>query len=305
MTLLQLQYFRAIAEMQHFTKAAEKLMISQSNLSHAIRELEEELGAKLFMRQGRNIRLTRFGEIFLPYVNQSLEVLEEGKACLADYLNPNTGTIRLAAQPSLTDFTSYLTVRYLSETGRTNVNFQILQEGTYAGICQSLTQGKSDFVLSNEVTNVHADMIAIGHHDLVVLVSQNHPLAKHDKIRLEMLQDEKFIPYDHTCQLRSVTDHVFERLNIRPKITFETAQDHVIHALVSANQGVSIVPRPLGVVPYNVKVLEIENELPKPRKIYLSWNKEAYLSPAAECFKDFVRSQGMIFDEYRSAIRLS
>uniref|UniRef100_UPI001FABC6E7 helix-turn-helix domain-containing protein n=1 Tax=Clostridium symbiosum TaxID=1512 RepID=UPI001FABC6E7 len=58
MNLQWLYYFNTIAELEHYTRAAERLHVSQSNLSHAIKELEEELGAELFERKGRNIKLT-------------------------------------------------------------------------------------------------------------------------------------------------------------------------------------------------------------------------------------------------------
>lgn len=70
MNLRQLQYFKTIAELEHYTRAAEKLYVSQSNLSHSIQELEDELNVEFFVRKGRNIKLTKYGELFLPYVSQ-------------------------------------------------------------------------------------------------------------------------------------------------------------------------------------------------------------------------------------------
>ena len=79
MNLQWLYYFDTIAELEHYTKAAEKLHVSQSNLSHAIKELENEVGAELFERKGRNIKLSKYGEIFLPYVRQTLNSLASGR----------------------------------------------------------------------------------------------------------------------------------------------------------------------------------------------------------------------------------
>ena len=78
MNLQWLYYFNTIAELEHYTRAAEKLHVSQSNLSHAIKELENELGVQLFERQGRNIKLTKDGEIFQPYVIRTINSLEDG-----------------------------------------------------------------------------------------------------------------------------------------------------------------------------------------------------------------------------------
>ena len=77
----------------------------------------------------------------------------------------------------------------------------------------------------------------------------------------------------------------------------ETAQDVIMYGMVAANHGVAIVPRPLGGTPYNVKVLPIENEIPT-RKLYIQWNKEQYMPPAAEYFRDFIIRSGLIFNHF-------
>ena len=80
MTLLQLQYFQVLARVLHYTRAAEELHISQPSLSYSISELEKELGVKLFKKENRKISLTAYGEQFLPYVQRSLALLDEGAA---------------------------------------------------------------------------------------------------------------------------------------------------------------------------------------------------------------------------------
>ena len=88
MNLQWLIYFQTIAELENYTQATKKLHVSQSNLSHAMRSLEEKLGVELFEKDGRNIRLSKYGEIFLPYVNKTLDSLDEGIAKLKEFLDP-------------------------------------------------------------------------------------------------------------------------------------------------------------------------------------------------------------------------
>ena len=78
MNLQQLYYFKTIAQLEHYTKAAEQLNVSQSRLSHAIGDLEKELQVTLFVHQGRNVKLTRCGAFLLEYVSQSLDILDRG-----------------------------------------------------------------------------------------------------------------------------------------------------------------------------------------------------------------------------------
>ena len=82
MNLNQLIYFASLAQLQHVTRASEKLNIAQPSLSKAIANLEQELGVDLFEKQGRNVVLTRQGKLYLDYVEKALESLEEGRSAL-------------------------------------------------------------------------------------------------------------------------------------------------------------------------------------------------------------------------------
>ena len=79
MNLNQLYYFKTVAKLQHFRNAADELNISQPSLSQAISNLENELGTYLFERQGRNVKLTKYGKLYLEYVEEALNTLEIGE----------------------------------------------------------------------------------------------------------------------------------------------------------------------------------------------------------------------------------
>lgn len=298
MNLRQLYYFRTIAELEHYTRAAEKLYVSQSSLSHAIQELENELNVEFFVKRGRNVELTKYGRMFLPYVQKSLETLETGMAKLADYINPNTGTVVMAGFPSLAQFASDIIVRYVSETNRVDVRLQFNQEPTYAKLREQLLAGELDLIFSTEVDDPRVESAYIGDHQIVLLVPMGHRLARCGEADLRELDGENFISFDTSCQLRGMTDQIFRELGIRPNITMETAQDLIIDGLVAANHGVAIIPYPLGGAPYNTKVVRIANDIP-PRKLFLSWNTEQYLPPAAEYFRDFIIRSGEVFRQFR------
>ena len=89
----QLVYFSTLAHIEHYTKAAEILGISQPSLSHAISNLENELGIYLFEKQGRNVRLTRYGKIYLSYVDSALDELEKGNKQMNRFSDIESGTI--------------------------------------------------------------------------------------------------------------------------------------------------------------------------------------------------------------------
>ena len=289
MNLRQLQYFKTIAELEHYTRAAEKLYVSQSNLSHSIQELEDELNVEFFVRKGRNIKLTKYGELFLPYVSQALNLLDTGVARLQDYINPNSGTVVMACFPSLAEFAPELIVRYLSETNRVGVRLQFNQEATFMQLRDKLLAGEIDLLFCTKIDDPRVEGALIGEHQIVLLVPESHRLAQRESVDLRELDGEPFISFDNNCQLRSVTDELFRSLGIQPKITMETAQDVIMYGMVAANHGVAIVPRPLGGTPYNVKVLPIENGIPA---------QEQYMPPAAEYFRDFIIRSGLIFNHF-------
>ena len=297
MNLRQLQYFKTIAELEHYTRAAEKLYVSQSNLSHSIQELEDELNVEFFVRKGRNIKLTKYGELFLPYVTSALDSLETGVARLKDYINPNTGSVIMAGFPSLAEFVPEMIVRYFSETNRVGVRLQFNQEATYKTLREQILNGEVDLVFCTLVDDPRIGFSLIGEHQIVLLVPANHRLANRESVDLRELDGEDFVAFDNNCQLRGVTDELFQRLGINVRIAMETAQDVIIYGMVSANHGVAIVPKPLGGTPYNVKMLRIENDIPT-RQIYMQWNKEQYIPPAAEYFRDFIIRSGLIFNQF-------
>lgn len=297
MNLRQLYYFKAIAELEHYTRAAEKLYVSQSSLSHAIQELEDELNVEFFVKKGRNVELTKYGKMFLPYVQKTIETLETGKAKLADYINPNTGTVVMAGFPSLAQFAPDIIVRYVSETNRVDVRLQFNQEATYYELKEQLLAGEVDLLFATEINDPRIASSYIGEHQIILLVPKGHRLAQYDQVDLRELDGEDFISFDSDCQLRTVTDHIFEDLEIHPNITMETAQDIIMNGLVAANHGVAIMPFPLGGAPYNTKIVHIANDIP-PRQLYLMWNKDQYLPPAAEYFRDFIIRSGEVFTQF-------
>ena len=123
MNLFQLRYFVTLAKMQHYTKAAHELCITQPSLSHAISQLEAELGVALFEKSGRNTTLTSFGEEFLICANRTLATLDSGVSSLQRSARGD-GLIRLGMLRSLgVSFIPQLAARYLASHPEHDVRF--------------------------------------------------------------------------------------------------------------------------------------------------------------------------------------
>jgi len=100
MELRHLRYFDAVAETLHFTRAAERLHVTQSTLSHQIKQLEDELGTPLFDRSGKQVRLTEAGEVLRSHMTPALEQIDLGLQALRAPGEAITGSIRLGTTPS-------------------------------------------------------------------------------------------------------------------------------------------------------------------------------------------------------------
>lgn len=302
MNLQQLYYFRTVAELEHFTKAADQLMITQPSLSHSIRDLEAELGVHLFKRQGRNVKLTKYGVLFLEYVSEALDILEEGRRKLNDFINPDTGTVSLAYFSSLEEFIPYMVAKYYSsgkELAKALFQFQQLPNNS---IEDGLLAGTTDLAFVTGLENEKLECHKIGVHDLVLLVSIDHPLAQQDSVDLRVLKNEPFIVYDHQCRIRSYIDEILAIADVTPHIVSETTHDTIIYSYVAANHGLGLVPEPLGVRRYNVKTLRIENQVP-PREVFLTWKSMRYVSPAVKKFRDYIIESGFCLDGYRQSLK--
>ena len=124
MNLNQLYYFRTLAELEHYTKAAEKLNISQPTLSHSIAAMEKELGANLFEKQGRNVVLTKYGRIYIFYVENALTQLELGKNQIERLVSEGGGHVGLAYMTSVgTNFMPKLISDFLDDPQNKNISF--------------------------------------------------------------------------------------------------------------------------------------------------------------------------------------
>ena len=183
MNLSQLQYFKTLAKEEHYTRAAQILSITQPSLSHAIAQLEQELGTRLFEKKGRNVVLTRYGKIFLPYVEESLKVLEEGVQRTKELNGSKEGMIHLAYIYTLgSTFVPKMVRRFLDAYPDYHIEFHFIV-GTTGDILEGLKSDRYDMVFSSyQDGEPDIEFRQIGDQKLVLAVPKNHPLAMYDTV---------------------------------------------------------------------------------------------------------------------------
>ncbi|MDO4555884.1 MAG: LysR family transcriptional regulator, partial [Lachnospiraceae bacterium] len=240
MTLMQLMYFREVAKTRHFTAAANNLYVAQSSLSYAIHELEKELGVPLFIRyNNKTITLSDYGQAFLPFVENALLSLDEGKNEIESLKSPLYGKVKIAFFFSV----ALTTVPYLIHQFKTDnpdnhikLNFEVYHNWT--DLRDFLLRGRCDLVIScNELSsNIESRQFAT--QKIILIVPRWHPLAKKDFVTIEDIRNETIIAIDPTSNLDTAVKNMFTSANISPKLTYVTnwtsAQLHI-----SSGDGIS------------------------------------------------------------------
>ncbi len=287
MNLKQLHYFSVLARYEHYTNAAAHLSITQPSLSHSISQLEKELGILLFEKHGRNIRLTKYGKLFLHYVDRALNEIENGEKKLRDLTSPSQGIIELAFIYTLgPHFIPNLIQSFSNQEEFRNVTFTFSQ-GTTSELIQGLKDGKVDLAFSlDDESEPGIEFTPLIHQEMVLIVPYDHPLANENSIDLKDTVQYPYILFNEKNDFRRIIDNVFDHVGITPKIACEVKEDNAIAGLVTVNYGIAIMPRILSLKHLNVKVLHIKNHLPI-HYIYAARVKNRYPCPTTEIFQEF------------------
>lgn len=291
MNLSQLQYFRTLAKEEHYTRAAQILSITQPSLSHAIAQLEQELGTRLFEKKGRNVVLTRYGKIFLPYVEESLKVLEEGVQRTKELNGSKEGMIHLAYIYTLgSTFVPKMVRRFLDAYPDYHIDFHFIV-GKTGDIIEGLKNDQYDMVFSSyQDGEPDIDFRQIGDQKLVLAVPKDHPLAMYDSVDLKDTVDYPQIYFQKGSGLRPVVDQMYEQISVFPKIALEIEEDGSMAGLVAQGFGIAVMPDIPILKTLDVKTLTITNP-EYERHVYLATMKKRYLSPVAKSFIQFVMQE--------------
>lgn len=192
MNLSQLYYFSKLADLQHYTRAAKELFITQPTLSGSISSLEHELGVALFQKKGRNVELTKYGAEFLGYVNASLEQLDKGVAVMKSYSGESDG--------GLIDLGCIITVQtdYIPQLLNLyhRYDFNISQRRSQ-DLLAYLNDGKYDVVFCARDDDLGMDIhyVPALAQEFIIAMNADCPLADKEFIVPEDLEEVELITY--------------------------------------------------------------------------------------------------------------
>ena len=293
MNLFHLRYFVKLAHMRHYTRAAEALCITQPSLSHAIGQLEAELGVPLFEKTGRNTTLTHFGEEFLTCAEATLATLDAGVESMRRSAR-GEGLIRLGLLRTLgVEYIPRMAAGFLAARPGRDIHFTFHTDVT-SRLLEGLAARRFDLVFcSKPGEDLGLTAVPVEKQDLVLITPREHPLANRTTIDLRDTLPYPYIFFSRESGLRNVVDDLFQRIGEHPQIACETEEDQVVAGLVAQGFGIAVVPYMELLLRLDVKILQISYPTCE-RTIYMVTDERVFLSPAAREFRQFIRSGGRL-----------
>jgi len=279
MRIHQLKCFITLTQTLHYTEAANQLYVSQPSLSYAIKELENELGVKLFEKHGKTISMTKFAKAFLPFAQTAVDSLQAGALKLKDMMNPLN--LRLGYIFSLSyDFLPSIFSLLPTHTLNDNFTFSFYQ-GQSEELIHEIQQDKLDLAFSPNFEGDNISSFPIFSQEIFLVVPKTHKLASKKEVQISEIKDEKFALIKSGTHLRHVIDKVLDENDIDPNIVFEAEECNSIASYVASDFGISLIPRIPPLVQYNLSFLRLINN-PINRTIYLVWKTDSGIKPIIE-----------------------
>ena len=289
MTLNQLQYFYQAAKTQHFNHAADNLSISQPSLSRAIASLENELGVILFERMGRNVSLTKAGQVFLEQTEKILEDIAVAERKMHQ-LAASGGEISIAyVFPLSMHFIPGAARAFMDLKENKGITFNFAQ-GLSAENIDGLKNGKYDIIFgTRDTSEMSIRFVPVMRQKLVVIMPAGHELAERSFIDADAFNHYPVLTYDRTSGLGKQTRTFFRRYNLHPQIICESPDENGIASLVREGFGIALVA--------DINYSGIDNICIRPlapkyefyHTVYMGYLAGKYQIPAVSRFITFIQ----------------
>ena len=286
MDLAVLRLFRQVASGATVTDTATRARLTQPALSRALRRVEREVGAELFQRAGRTLRLTPAGHAFAAHVDAVLDRYDQGVRDVRELVDPDAGTVPLAFLHTLGAWLVPEVIRDFREQ-HPRARFELRQHGE-EGLVAELLDGTADLVL----TSGDPGLAAVEWRRLLVeplrlAVPPDHHLAGHQHVRLADAADETFILLRQGYGLRDTTEKLCAAAGFTPRVGFEGEEVETLRGLVTAGLGVALLPPPRGAS--TAPHLPV-TDVPSERDIGVAWLAGRELPPLSARFREHVLS---------------
>jgi LysR family hydrogen peroxide-inducible transcriptional activator len=291
MEMHQLRYMVAVARTGNFSRAAEQCHVSQPSLSQQIQKLEEEVGQRLFDRMKRETKLTPHGEAFLPRALHILEEVDAAKREATDARDLLRGSLSIGVLPTIAP---YLLPDVMAQFVEKFPGVEIVvHEDTTARLLKLVHRYEIDFALASQpIQDERLELKELFAEELLLALPPGHPLTRKRIVASAGLEGQRLIVMKEGHCLGDQVLGFCERRDVKPKISFRSAQLETVQALVAAGLGISLIPA-MAALSEGKDLPEYRSlQSPRPeRKIVALWPKHRQPSRAASEFLQMVSAR--------------
>jgi DNA-binding transcriptional LysR family regulator len=242
MELWQLRTFRVVAETLNFTKAGERLNLTQSAVSHQIKALENDLGEPLFLRSKRGVKLSQKGKVALEHAERILNEAEAMREGLSGHDGAPAGQVRAAAgTQAFVHLFADLFELFMREHPGIELSFR-----TTASTDQTvmdILNGAADVGFASMPVYAPALKVTeLFEDELMLVVGRNHHFSGRREVKADEIERERLILFERGASIRRATEQFFERVSISPSLALESNDTYFIKLMVQHGLGISLLP---------------------------------------------------------------
>lgn len=284
MELRQIRYFVKSAELLNFTSAAKECNITQSTLSTQIKQLEDELGVKLFDRIGRSVFLTLEGETFLPFARKALADTDDAVMSIHDAKGLESGNIKIATTFGLSALCTSLIDKFSHSYPGIHFSVEFMRQDR---IAEAVKKRTVDFAIAFNLIlpDPLLNEIPIKTYHLSAIMSKDNPLAGRKDVTFKQLLKYKLAVPMHGMNARTMIDKIAKGSKVELSPAIETNEIHTLLHLVGNGDWIAILVDSIIIgednliaVPFKGKSLPMTAELIYPKGMYVRKSLERFFS---------------------------
>ncbi len=280
-----LEEFVVLAEICNYNRAADALFISQSSLFNHIKSLESDLGVSLFSRKGKNIVLSDYGQIFLPYAKTIISTEKEYRQIVDTDKDKDKNLEKLCIA------TQYLITELVKGFRNKYHNYKIYVVDNYSAM-EVLDDGVCELAFIRDVPEIETsvyNVIPYRTDTMAAAVYSSHPLAGRDKVRLGELKNEDFVMISEHMGQECYGMQLCKRAGFIPNVVMTASGGNEAARLVNEEMGISLFFKGIIASEFFDNVTMVDLDPPVECRISLCWRKDKELSKPAELFVEYVK----------------
>lgn len=292
MDVRSLKIFLTVAKHLNFTRAGQEVNLSQPGVSVRIRQLETELGVKLFEQLGKRVQLTEAGSLLIPYARSAIGTIEDASHAIEELQGLERGSLRIGAS---TTPGMYLIPKTIAnfKARYPKIEMQLGIRDTRQ-IEEGVARNEFDFgFVGGHLVGDEVDVLAWVTDQLVLVVGPKHPLARKKSIKAEDLRKEKFILRELGSATRATIASHLEKVTLAVQPVMEMENPESVKKAVQSGLGIAFISKfaveaelkAKSLIAVSVRGLDIRRELK------IVHRKDKHLSRAAKTFIEIAKNE--------------